>query len=94
VADAALGFTSEIETFDGVHSLEVRPGAQHGDVLTLKGLGANKIRGRGRGDLRIEIKVLTPNRLDGKQRDLFKKIRELHKDDAPRLGSRRVRGRF
>lgn len=94
VADAALGFRSEIETFDGVQSLEVKPGVQHGDVLTLKGLGANKIRGRGRGDLKIEIKVLTPNRLDGKQRDLFKKIRELHKDDAPRLGSRRVRGRF
>lgn len=94
VADAALGFTSEIETLDGPQSLEVRAGAQHGDILTLKGLGANKIRGRGRGDLRIEVRVLTPNRLDGKQRDLFRKIRELHKDDAPRLGSRRIRGRF
>lgn len=94
VADAALGFTSEIETLDGPHALEVRAGVQNGEVLTLKGLGANKMRGRGRGDLRIEIRVLTPNRLDGKQRDLFKKIRELHKDDAPRLGSRRVKGRF
>lgn len=94
VADAALGFTSEIETLDGPHSLDVRAGVQHGEVLTIKGLGAHKIRGRGRGDLRIEIKVLTPNRLDGKQRDLFKKIRELHQEDTPRLGSRRVRGRF
>lgn len=94
VADAALGFTSEIETLDGPHAIEVRAGVQNGEVLTLKGLGANKMRGRGRGDLRIEIRVLTPNRLDGKQRDLFKKIRELHKDDAPRLGSRRVKGRF
>ena len=94
VADAALGFETSIDTFDGSQKLEVKPGAQHGDVLTLKGLGANKIRGRGRGDLRIELKVLTPNRLDGKQRDLFKKLRELHKDDSPRLGSRRSRGRF
>lgn len=94
VADAALGFQTEVETFDGPQRVEVKAGAQHGDVLTLKGLGATKIRGKGRGDLRLEIKVLTPNRLDGKQKDLFKKIRELHKDDVPRLGSRRVRGRF
>lgn len=94
VADAALGFTTQIETFDGLQAVEVKAGAQHGDVITLKGLGANKIRGRGRGDLRLEIKVLTPSRLDGKQRDLFKKLREMHRDDSPRLGSRRSRGRF
>lgn len=94
VADAALGFTTQIETFDGLQTVDVKAGAQHGDVITLKGLGANKIRGRGRGDLRLEIKVLTPSRLDGKQRDLFKKLREMHRDDSPRLGSRRSRGRF
>lgn len=94
VADAALGFTTQVETFDGLQAVEVKAGAQHGDVITLKGLGANKIRGRGRGDLRLEIKVLTPSRLDGKQRDLFKKLREMHRDDSPRLGSRRSRGRF
>jgi molecular chaperone DnaJ len=38
--------------------------------------------------------VLTPTRLDGKGKDIFKRLRELHKDDTPRLGSRRVRGRF
>ena len=94
VADAALGFETAIETLDGESKVEVKAGAQHGDVITLKGLGASKIRGKGRGDLRLEIKVLTPTRLDRKQSDLFKQIRELHKDDAPRLGSRRVRGRF
>jgi molecular chaperone DnaJ len=94
VADAALGFQTTIETFDGEQVVEVKAGAQHGDVITLKGLGATRIRGRGRGDLNLEIRVLTPNRLDGKQKDLFKKIRELHKNDVPRLGSRRVRGRF
>ena len=94
VADAALGFTTVIETFDGEQTVDVRAGAQHGDVITLKGLGATRVRGRGRGDLNLEIKVLTPHRLDGKQRDLFSKIRELHKNDVPRLGSRRAKGRF
>ena len=94
VADAALGFETEIETLDGSAKVEVKPGAQHGDVVTLKGLGANRLRGRGRGDLRIELKVLTPSRLDSKQKDIFKKLRDLHRDDKPRLGSRRSRGRF
>jgi len=94
VADAALGFEIEIETLDGPRSVEVKPGAQHGEVLVLKGLGANRIRSKGRGDLRLEIRILTPTRLDGKQKSIFKQLKDLHKDDSPRLGSRRVRGRF
>lgn len=94
VADAALGFETEIETFDGPQKVEVKAGAQHGDLITLRGLGANKLRGRGRGDLVLELKVLTPSRVDSKQRDLFKRLRELHSEDKPRLGSRRARGRF
>jgi molecular chaperone DnaJ len=94
VADAALGFEVEIDSLDGTVKVDSKPGAQHGDVITLKGLGAARIRGKGRGDLRLELKVLTPTRLDGKGKDIFKKLRELHKEDTPRLGSRRVRGRF
>lgn len=94
VADAALGFELDIETLDGPRKVEVKAGAQHGDVITLKGLGANHLRGRGRGDLRLELKVLTPTRLDGKQKSIFKQLRELHREDSPRLGSRRVRSRF
>lgn len=94
VADAALGFETEIESLDGPTNVTVKAGAQHGDVVTLKGLGANKLRGRGRGDLVLQLKVLTPSRLDGKQKDIFKKLKELHKEDSPRLGSRRARGRF
>jgi molecular chaperone DnaJ len=94
VADAALGFETEIETLDGVTKLEVKQGAQNGDIITLKHLGASKLRGRGRGDLLVELKILTPTRLDGKQRDLFKKLREMHSQDVPRLGSRRTKGRF
>jgi molecular chaperone DnaJ len=94
VADAALGFEVEIETLDGPRTVEVKSGAQHGDVITLKGLGATRLRGKGRGDLRLEIKVLTPSRLDSKQKSIFKQLRDLHKEDLPRLGSRRQRGRF
>lgn len=94
VADAALGFEIDIETFDGVRSVEVKAGAQHGEVIVLRGLGATRIRSKGRGDLRLEVKILTPTRLDGKQKSIFRQLKELHKEDLPRLGSRRVKGRF
>ncbi|MDG2496765.1 MAG: DnaJ C-terminal domain-containing protein [Aquiluna sp.] len=94
IADAALGFEVDVETLDGASEVSVKSGAQHGDIITLKGLGSHRLRGRGRGDLLLQIKVLTPSRLDGKQKDIFRKLRELHKEDKPRLGSRRSRGRF
>lgn len=94
VTDAALGAEIEIETLDGPTKVKIEAGAQHGDLITLKGLGSHRIRGKGRGDLRIQIKVLTPLRLDSKQKDLFKKLKEMVSDEKPRLATRRARGRF
>lgn len=92
--DAALGTDVEIETLDGPTKVKIEAGAQHGDLITLKGLGSYRIRGKGRGDLRIQVRVLTPQRLDSKQKDLFKKLRELVSDEKPKLATRRTRGRF
>lgn len=94
VTDAALGSEVEIETLDGPTKVKIEAGAQHGDLITLKGLGSQRLRGKGRGDLRIQIRVLTPHRLDSKQKDLFKKLRELVGDEQPKLATRRARGRF
>jgi molecular chaperone DnaJ len=94
VSDAALGCDIELETLDGKKSVKVDAGAQHGDVITVKGLGANKLRGRGRGDLKIVVRVLTPSKLDSKQKDIFKKLREVTQGDGPRLATRKPRGRF
>lgn len=94
ISDAALGCEIEIETLDGKAKVKVEAGAQHGDIITLKGLGATRIRGRGRGDLRIQVRVLTPSRLDSKQKDIFKKLRDLTKEESPRMATRRPKGRF
>jgi len=94
IADAALGSDVEIETLDGISNLKIEAGSQHGDIITLKGLGSNRIRGRGRGDLKIQLRVLTPTRVDSKQKELFKKLKDMTKDESPRLASRRPKGRF
>ena len=40
-------------------------------MLTLKGLGVPKLRGRGRGDLYVHVQVDTPTELDDAQRELL-----------------------
>lgn len=94
MTDAALGCEVVIDTFDGEKRVVVEAGAQHGDTVVMKGLGATRLRSKGRGDLRLEIKILTPSRLDSKQRKLLTELKAMFRNDGPRLGSRRTRGRF
>ena len=94
LAEAALGFEGEIDTFDGPVSFAVKPGIQHGEVITLKGHGAGRLRGKGRGDLQLRVNVLIPDKIDGKQRELFQKLRELRKGERPGLQRRKPKGRF
>jgi molecular chaperone DnaJ len=83
--DAILGTTTTIQSLDGPVELEVRPGVQAGDVLTIKGRGITPLRGSQRGDLRVGVQVVTPTRLDGKERALVEELRKRTKAPAPQL---------
>lgn len=94
LAEAALGFDDQISTLDGEVSFSVKPGVQHGDVITLKGHGASRLRGKGRGDLLLMVNILIPDKIDGKQRELFQKLRDLRRGEKPGLQRRKSKGRF
>lgn len=83
--DAVLGTIVAIETFDGKVDVEIKAGAQTGDVVTLKAKGIKHLRHNGRGDMNVRIQVLTPSKLDAKEKDLFKKLAELRKGDKAGL---------
>ncbi len=83
--DAVLGGLAEIESFDGPLKLDIEAGAQSGDVITIKGKGMAKVRGGGRGDLRVTLHVETPTKLDSKQKELFRSLAKSRKTDAPKL---------
>ncbi|MEQ6898371.1 molecular chaperone DnaJ [Microbacterium sp. KR10-403] len=98
--DAILGTTTTIESLDGTVELEVRPGVQSGDVLTIKNRGITALRGAGRGDLRVGVHVITPTRLDAKERALITDFKKKTKAPAPKLAEfqqglfARLRDRF
>lgn len=78
---AALGTTVDLETFDGPTTVEVRAGAQHGEVIKLAARGVPKLRGTGRGDLLIHIEVQTPTKLDARQEELLRELAGLRNEE-------------
>jgi molecular chaperone DnaJ len=81
MTSAALGTTVKLDTFDGMTDLEIKPGTQSGDVITLRGKGVTHLRGTGRGDLIVHASVLTPTRLNGEQEELLRQLAELRGEE-------------
>lgn len=79
---AALGTRLSVDTLDGSEQVEVKAGAQPGDVLVLRGKGVPVLNGRGRGDHRVVLNVLVPRRLSDDQRDLLRRFEQSVGDDT------------
>ena len=75
---AALGAKIEAPTIDGKVDLTIPEGTQSGAVLRIRGKGIPFLRGEGRGDEFVKIKVLTPKNLSSRQKKL---LREFAGDD-------------
>ena len=85
IADAALGARSTVEGIDGPVEVEVRAGTQSGDIITIEERGVTRLRGAGRGDLKLGVQVLTPQRIDRRTEELLRALRERTKAPAPQL---------
>jgi len=78
---AALGTTVHLDTYDGDQELDIKPGTQPGEILTLRGLGVTHLRSQGRGDLRVHLNVETPRNVDPQQEELLRKLAELRNEE-------------
>ena len=81
---AALGGSVGFDTLDDTRDLPIAAGTQAGTVIPLKGLGVPKLRGRGRGDLFVHVRVDTPTDLDDQQQELLASLAEARGEE---LGS-------
>lgn len=88
IAQAALGDEVEVPTIDGKAKLNIPEGTQGGTTFRMRSKGFPKLRGYGRGDQLIKIKVATPTRLTDNQKELLQKLNETFggKEDEEKKG--------
>jgi molecular chaperone DnaJ len=80
-AEAALGATVEVPTPDGPVSLKVPAGTQDGKLLKLKGRGAPRLKGSGRGDLIARVRVTVPTKLTKAEREAIENLQDVSRED-------------
>lgn len=68
-AEATLGATVEIPTPEGSVALKIPEGTQSGKLLRVKGRGAPKLSGGGKGDLLARVVVTVPQNLTKPEQD-------------------------
>lgn len=70
---AALGTTLKIPTLNGELELQIPEGTQSGQIFRQKGKGLPNPHG-GRGDLYVNIRVMTPAKLSREQRHILEEL--------------------
>jgi curved DNA-binding protein len=74
--EAVLGAIKEIKTLHGIVKMNIPPLTQGGKILRLKKLGLPTKEG-GFGDHSVKIKIMLPETISEKQKDLYKKLLEI-----------------
>ncbi len=75
-ADAALGAKIDVATPEGPISLKVPAGSQPGKLLKVKGRGAPRLKGGGKGDLLARLRLEVPQKVSKQERKLLEELRK------------------
>jgi molecular chaperone DnaJ len=79
--EAALGAEVEVPTPDGRISLKIPAGSQDGRTLRIRGQGAPKLKGGGRGDLLARLRLTVPKRLTKPEREAIEALQKVERDN-------------
>jgi molecular chaperone DnaJ len=78
-ADAALGTTASVPTPDGPVSVKIPAGSEDGKLLRVRGKGAPRLKGGGRGDVLARLKISVPKKLSKRERELLEELQKASK---------------
>ncbi|MBG9988162.1 molecular chaperone DnaJ [Aerococcaceae bacterium DSM 111176] len=90
-AQAALGDEVLVPTVSGKVKLKIPAGAQTGTTFRMRGKGAPSVNGNRIGDQHVTVKVITPNKLSSRERELFE---ELAKESGADIKEQQDKGFF
>jgi curved DNA-binding protein len=73
--EAALGGDAEVQTLDGSVRVKIPAGSSSGRKIRLRGRGLPQSGGE-KGDLLAEIRIMVPEKLSDRERELFEELAE------------------
>jgi molecular chaperone DnaJ len=77
IAQAALGAEITVPGLSGDEKVSIPEGTQTGSTIRLKGKGLPDPHGGGKGDLYVNVRVLTPTKLTRDQRRALQQLGEM-----------------
>lgn len=80
---AAMGAELEIPTIDGKVKYTLPAGTQPGTTFRLRGKGIPELRGRGRGDQYVTVRVQVPTSLNSEQKEALRAFAQTMGEDLP-----------
>ena len=83
-SEAALGGQIEVPTMTGVVTMTLPAASSSGKNLRLRGKGMPKMRSKEFGDLIARVKIVVPDNLSDREKELIAELRSL-RDENPRL---------
>ncbi|HYB59965.1 MAG TPA: molecular chaperone DnaJ [Methylomirabilota bacterium] len=84
VTQAALGAEVTVPGLSGEEKVKIPEGTQTGSIFRLKGKGLPDPHGGGKGDLYVNVRVITPAKLNREQRRMLEQLGQtLETDNLP-----------
>ncbi len=80
---AAMGAELEIPTIDGKVKYTLPAGTQTGTTFRLRGKGIPELRGRGRGDQYVTIRVQVPTSMNAEQKEALRAFAQTMGEEVP-----------
>ena len=72
--DATLGTTIDVPTCYGDVELKVPAGTQPDQLLRIKNYGVESLRGSGKGDQYVKVKIEIPKKISKEEKELYEKL--------------------
>jgi len=83
---AVMGGEVEVETLDGKETIKIPHGTQHDKVFKISGKGVPKVKSTSRGDHFVKVKIVIPEKLSKKEKELYAELAKERGIDIKKSG--------